>query len=211
MRRPGCARIRRSKRNTNSAASSAKQTGSGASSHHSGNTRFLMVMRAEHAAVDRHLEAVAHHHQADREARRTSAERLHQPGDARRHERQHEIDPHMLAAAQQPRRGEQRHEVERVFGDFVGPGESGARQIAQHDVGGHHDDHREQRQRRENGERVEQLGEERRRGGSCECAVPSAVIPGRAGGANPESSRACGVCNWIPALRRFAAPRNDSR
>ena len=32
------------KRNTNSTASSAKQSGSGASSHHSGNTRFLMVI-----------------------------------------------------------------------------------------------------------------------------------------------------------------------
>ncbi len=35
---------RRSKRNTNSIASSTNVAGSGASSHHSGNTRFLMVM-----------------------------------------------------------------------------------------------------------------------------------------------------------------------
>ena len=36
--------IRRWKRNTNSTASSTNATGSGASSHHSGNTRFLMVI-----------------------------------------------------------------------------------------------------------------------------------------------------------------------
>src|SRR5262249_40220854 len=35
---------RRWKRNTNSTAISTKATGSGASSHHSGNTRFLMVI-----------------------------------------------------------------------------------------------------------------------------------------------------------------------
>ena len=72
---------------------------------------------------------------------------------------QHEIDPHMLAAAQKPRRGEQRDDVERVFGDFVGPGKAGAREIAQDDVGGDHDDHRQQRQRGEHRERVEELGE----------------------------------------------------
>ena len=85
---------------------------------------------------------------------------LHQPRHARRHERQHEIDPHMLAAAQQPRRGEERDDVERVFGDFVGPGKSGAREIAQQDVGGDHHDHGQQRQRRDDGERVEQAAEE---------------------------------------------------
>ena len=84
---------------------------------------------------------------------------LHQPGHPHRHEREHEIDPHMLAAAQQPRRGQQRDDVERVFGDFVGPGKAGAREIAEEDVGGDHDDHGEQRQRRGDGERVEQAAE----------------------------------------------------
>ena len=73
--------------------------------------------------------------------------------------RQHEIDAHVLAAAQQPRRGQQRHDIERVFGDFVGPGESGARHVAQQNVGGDQHDHDEQDQRRQHGERVEQPAE----------------------------------------------------
>ena len=44
MRRARAPLSRRSKRNTNSIASSANVTGSGASSHHSANTRFLIVM-----------------------------------------------------------------------------------------------------------------------------------------------------------------------
>ena len=62
-------------------------------------------------------------HEADGEARATSAAASISQASARRHERQHHVDAHVLAAAQQPRRGEQRDEIERVFGDFVGPGE----------------------------------------------------------------------------------------
>jgi len=39
--------------------------------------------------------------------------------------------------------------------------------------------------------------------------VTLSVIPGRAEGANPESTRKLGVCFWIRA-HRFAVPRNDS-
>ena len=49
MRRVRSPLSRRSKRKTNSTASSAKVTGSGASSHHSGNTRFLMVIAPSRA------------------------------------------------------------------------------------------------------------------------------------------------------------------
>ncbi len=44
MRRARSPLSRRSKRKTNSTASSANATGSGASSHHSGKTRFLIVI-----------------------------------------------------------------------------------------------------------------------------------------------------------------------
>ena len=44
MRRARSPLSRRSKRNTNSTASNTKVAGSHASSHHSGNTRFLMVI-----------------------------------------------------------------------------------------------------------------------------------------------------------------------
>ena len=37
---------------------------------------------------------------------------------------------HVLAAAQKPRRGEQRNNIERVFGHLVGPGKAGAREVA---------------------------------------------------------------------------------
>ena len=43
-RRTRSPRIKRSKRKTNSIASRTKVAGSGASNHHSGNTRFLMVI-----------------------------------------------------------------------------------------------------------------------------------------------------------------------
>ena len=125
-RRVRGAPIRRWKRNTNSSASSAKQIGSGASSHHSGNTRFLMVSEPSRALCTRHHAAVPDQHEARRKPDDVG-QRLHQPGDARRHDHQHHVDAHMLAAPQQPRRGEQRDQVERVFGDLVRPGKPGAR------------------------------------------------------------------------------------
>ena len=59
-----------------------------------------------------------------------------------------------LAAAQQPRGREQGDEIERVFGDFIRPGEA-AGEVAQDDVGGDDDHHRQQDQRRQRGEDVE--------------------------------------------------------
>jgi hypothetical protein len=37
------------------------------------------------------------------------------------------------------------------------------------------------------------------------------VIPGRAGGANPESRYKPGIYFWIPGSLALRAPRNDSR
>ena len=99
MRRARSPVIRRWKRNTNSIASSANVIGSGASSHHSGNTRFLIVMAPSRALSIGHAGAVAHQHEAHQEAEHV-ADGLHQPGDARRHGGQDDVEPHMLAAPQ---------------------------------------------------------------------------------------------------------------
>ena len=82
--------------------------------------------------------------------------RLEQPGDARRHEQQQHVDAHMLAPAQEPRCGEQRGEIERVFGDLVRPGKADPQRVAQDDVGGGERHHGEQQQRRQRGQRCEQ-------------------------------------------------------
>src|SRR5262245_22564448 len=112
----------------------------------------------EPPAVIGHRDAVADEHHADRETDEV-ADRLHQPGDARRHESQNNVEPHMLAAPQQPGRGQERHQIERVFGDFVGPGEAHAYGVAQHDIGGDDDHHGQQDQRRPARECVEQPAE----------------------------------------------------
>ncbi len=73
--------------------------------------------------------------EADDEAEHV-ADRFHQPGAARRQRGQNEIEPDVLAAAQEPRRRQQRDHIERVFGDFVGPDEAlTANEVAQQDVG----------------------------------------------------------------------------
>src|SRR5712691_9115554 len=113
---------------------------------------------AEPPAVVGHREAVADEHVAHCKSKQI-ADRLHQPDDLRWNERQHDVDPHMLAATQQPRRRQQGHEIERVFGDFVRPREAAAQGVAQHDVGGDDDNHGQQDQRREHRERVAQPAE----------------------------------------------------
>src|SRR5215475_2348158 len=61
--------------------------------------------RVQPQAFGHHRHAITHHHGAHDEADRVG-ENFHQPGDARRHQGEHEIDAHVLAAAQEPRRRE---------------------------------------------------------------------------------------------------------
>ena len=139
-----------------------------------------MVIAPSRAAVEGHVEPVADQRDAHGKAEHI-AYRLHQPGDARRNKRQDDVEPHVLAAPQQPRRGEEGHEIERVFRDLVRPGKSGTHEIAQHDVGGDDHDHRKQDQRRHDGERVEQSAEGNGSAGHCGAHHHKLVIPAKAG------------------------------
>ncbi len=110
------------KRSTNSIASSAKTTGSGASSHHSGKDEILDDERADAASCrayrrSRTRRGPRQPRQSDR-----SATTIDQPGDARPARRRATTSTRTCCPRLRSQ-GAVRNvrEIERVFGDFVDP------------------------------------------------------------------------------------------
>src|SRR5947209_5366109 len=119
-----------------------------------GKDEILDGERAEPRALCGHHCAVPHQHEAGGEPDEVR-QRFHRPGEPRRHDHQHHIDAHVLATPQQARRGEQRDQIERIFGDFVRPGKTDAERVAYDDVGRHQRDHREEDERCDDSEKIE--------------------------------------------------------
>src|SRR6266704_196255 len=114
--------------------------------------------RARLEAGERGAGAVVGDEQAGGEAQDVHCP-LEGPADLVRHRAQDDVYPDVLAAPQQPGRGEHRDEVERTFRDLVAPLEAGdARDnahVAQQHVGANHQCHAEYQRASGEGERLE--------------------------------------------------------
>ena len=62
----------------------------------------------------------------------------------------------MLTLTEQPGRGQQRHEIENVLGEFIADRDTAGADIARHHIGADHDGHAEQQQARHQHQAVEQ-------------------------------------------------------
>src|SRR5262249_47579567 len=85
---------------------------------------------------------------------------LEDPADALRHQAQEDIDPDVLAAPKQPRRGEHGDEIEHRLGDLVAPREARDSRddanVSQQHVGADHHRHAEHERAGDEGQRLEQ-------------------------------------------------------
>ena len=103
--------------------------------------------RAGQIAGRQHLPAVPDEIERAGEAEQV-AHPFEQPADARRQRAQQDVDADVLALPQQPRRRQQREQVEDVLGDLVAPGDAAEAHVARDDVGADQQRHGEQQQAR---------------------------------------------------------------
>ncbi len=126
------------------ARASANAIGIGASSHHSGSTSVLMETEPSKKLA---AATLAPYHTKIRQ--QTSpmdvSDPFQHPGGARRQRLEHDVDADVLAAPQQPGRGEQGDEIENVLGQFVARGHAAEADVTEQDIGADHHRH-EQKQ-----------------------------------------------------------------
>ena len=76
------------------------------------------------------------------------ADPFQQPGHANGQDAQDDVDANMLTLTEQPGRGQQRHQIEDVLGEFIAHRDAAGADVARHNIGADHDGHDEQQQTR---------------------------------------------------------------
>ena len=154
-RRPTSAEASRCMRKMNSIASNAKSERQRRQRPPFRHDQSLDVDRAGAVARNRDKQPVPDEIETAKKADNV-AKPFQQPGHTDGQSTQDNVDADVLALAQQPGRGQQRHQIENVFRDLVADRNAAAAEIARQDVGADHDRHQQQQNARRDNECIEQ-------------------------------------------------------